>query len=254
MGSPKTYINSMFIVNRALTHFVSKKITKPIDLLVFGVHELRDGNLGFRIEYNGNNEFKSVCDDFNYIGNIQTELPDAVSMVTYTRAVEINLLAKGEDSVVKYETSANDDGGMGAIESYELTYFIGKTILKVIPNDAYYTQNENGLFVPASVSEYGELYENGDGVELIITGILRIKENSSSLTGYLSTGLVYTTALTDYIVDNAGHSKAQMVESMFGTMGSVGKEAIETYNKLKQIATNGNVKKRGSQFTRQPRF
>jgi len=213
-------------------------------------------------------------DYFNYIGNIQTELPDAVSMVTYTRAVEINLLAKGEDSVVKYATSANGGGGMGAMfgggglywqeiedndelilslydligegsrlpkdknevaivvdeynridkaffeklgmftetNNYELTDFIGKTILKVIPNDAYYTQDENGLFSPASVSEYGELYENGDGVELIITGILRIKENSSSLTGYLSTGLVYTTALTDYIVDNAQHSEIALAQ------------------------------------------
>ena len=53
------------IVNRALTRFVTQKITTPLELLVSGVHELRDGNLAFRIDYDYNDEFKSVCDDFN---------------------------------------------------------------------------------------------------------------------------------------------------------------------------------------------
>ncbi|MCL2003443.1 MAG: FtsX-like permease family protein, partial [Oscillospiraceae bacterium] len=90
--------------------------------------------------------------------------------------------------------------------SYRLTDFIGQTILKVVPNDAFYSQTADGLFAPASVSEYGELYKNGEGIELTIVGILRIKENSASLTTYLSTGLVYTTALTDYVVENAQNS------------------------------------------------
>lgn len=206
---------------------------------------------------------------FDYVENIKSELPDAVNMVSYSRGVEMNVLAKGEDSVVKFATSSNGSGGMAAMfgggglywqemedneelilslydlvgegsrlpegkneiaivvdeynridkaffeklgmfsetGSYKLTDFIGKTILKVIPNDVYYNKTEDGLFVPASVSEYGELYNNGDGIELTITGILRIKENSASLTGYLSSGIVYTTELTDYIVDNAQKSE-----------------------------------------------
>lgn len=55
----------VFIVNRILTRFVSQRITKPIELLVSGVHELRDGNLDFHIEYKYNDEFKAVCGDFN---------------------------------------------------------------------------------------------------------------------------------------------------------------------------------------------
>jgi putative ABC transport system permease protein len=98
-------------------------------------------------------------------------------------------------------------GMFSETDNYILDDFIGLTILKVIPNDDYYTQTENGLFIPAPVSEYSALYDNGDGVELTITGILRIKENSSSLTGYLSSGLVYTTALTDFIVGNAQNSE-----------------------------------------------
>ncbi|MCL2748297.1 MAG: ATP-binding cassette domain-containing protein [Oscillospiraceae bacterium] len=213
---------------------------------------------------------------FDYIAKVQSELPDAVSAVSYARAVEINLLAKGNDSVVKFATVAgNGNGGGGAgsgmgemfgggglywqemdgneelilslydlvgegsrlpkekdevalvvdeynridkaffeklgiftdTDSYKLTDFIGKTILKVIPNDAYYTQTADGIFAPAPVSEYGELYGDGDGIALTITGTLRIKENTASLTNYLSTGLVYTTALTDFIVDNAQQSE-----------------------------------------------
>ena len=211
---------------------------------------------------------------FDYIGNIQAELPEAVSMVTYTRAVEINLLAKGEDSVVLFETSANGGGGMGAMfgggglywqemenneelilslydligegsrfptaanevavvvdeynridksffeklgifseaDNFKLTDFIGQTILKVIPNDAFYTMGEDGLFTPATVSQYGDLYENGEGVELTITGILRIKEHSASMVSYLSSGIVYTTALTDYIVENANRSEIALAQ------------------------------------------
>ncbi len=207
---------------------------------------------------------------FDYIANIKSELPDAVNSVSYSRAVGINLLAKGEDSVIKYETTADSDiadeevmfygdgtywqeiddneelnlslydligegsrlpkeinevaivvdeynridkaffeklGMFTETDNYRLTDFIGKTMLKVIPNDAYYTKTENGLFVPAPASEYSELYENGDGVELTITGILRIKENSASVINYLLPGFVYTTALTDYIVDNAQKSE-----------------------------------------------
>ncbi len=44
-------------------------------------------------------------DYLDYIANLQTALPDAVNTISYTRGVDINLLAKGEDSVVKYETS-----------------------------------------------------------------------------------------------------------------------------------------------------
>jgi putative ABC transport system permease protein len=212
---------------------------------------------------------------FDYIANIQSALPGAVNSVSYTRAVEMNLLARGEDSVVKFETSSNGgSSGMGGtfggsslywqemdnndelilslydlvgegsrlpaeknevalvvdefnridmeffeklgmfteFESYELTDFIGLTILKIIPNDTYYTLTPDGLFVPASVSDYEGLFFNGDGIELTITGILRIKEHSSSLTGYLSTGLVYTTALTDFIVENAQNSEIAIAQ------------------------------------------
>ncbi len=55
----------IFVINRILTRFVSNKVTAPIELLVSGVHELRDGNLNYRIQYEYNDEFGQVCNDFN---------------------------------------------------------------------------------------------------------------------------------------------------------------------------------------------
>ncbi|GHU40217.1 sulfate ABC transporter ATP-binding protein [Clostridia bacterium] len=237
-----------------------------------------DDNVLYRHDSQANRvEHKNVLTQeyFDYIANIQSELPSAVNAVSYSRAVGINLFAKGEDSVVKFETSASvGEGGMEAAfgggslywqemdgnedvilslydlvgegsrlpkeknevaivvdeynrldktffeklgmtsetDSYKLTDFIDKTVLKVIPNDVYYTQTADGLFAPAMVSEYNGLYDNGDGVELTITGILRIKENSASMVSYLSPGLIYTTALTDYIVTNAQKSEIAVAQ------------------------------------------
>jgi putative ABC transport system permease protein len=198
---------------------------------------------------------------------MEAELPGAVNNISYSRNVEMNILAKGEDAVVKFDTNASAGGmggGMGSgnsywqeipdnadfilslydligegsrlpaaanevaivvdeynrinkvfferlgyfeeIDSYKLTDFIGETILKVIPNDSYYNLTDEGLYVAASPSEYNNLYDNDGGIELTITGILRAKESAETVISYLSSGLVYTVALTDYVLDNAHSS------------------------------------------------
>lgn len=88
-------------------------------------------------------------------------------------------------------------------EQYKLTDFIGKMILKVIPNDAFYTQNGD-LFAAANPSDYGKLYDGDTGTELTIVGILRAKPDASST--YLSPGIAYTTALTKAVVADAQNS------------------------------------------------
>lgn len=51
--------------NRILTRFVFRGIMNPIHILSHGVHQLRDGNLTYRIHYEKQDEFASVCADFN---------------------------------------------------------------------------------------------------------------------------------------------------------------------------------------------
>lgn len=56
---------AVIVTNRFLTKFIFKKIEAPLDILTSGVHQIRDGNLDYRIEYSEKNEFQSVCEDFN---------------------------------------------------------------------------------------------------------------------------------------------------------------------------------------------
>ncbi len=90
-----------------------------------------------------------------------------------------------------------------AAEQYKLTDFIGKTILKVIPNDAFYTQNGD-LFAAAGPGDYEALYDGEAETPLTIVGILRANPDASST--YLSPGIAYTTALTNAVVADAQNS------------------------------------------------
>jgi signal transduction histidine kinase len=55
----------IFLTNRILTRRMSMSITAPLDTLSYGVRQVRDGNLSFRLDYAGEDEFSPVCDDFN---------------------------------------------------------------------------------------------------------------------------------------------------------------------------------------------
>lgn len=217
-------------------------------------------------EKNSTKHSNIITEDYlNYIGKLETELPNTVNNISYMHGVNLNLLAKGQDTAVKFETTPAP-GGMGMImgsnstylqelpedndfilsqydligegsrmptgknevvlvidkynridkaffeklgitedtENYKLTDFIGKTILKVIPNDDYYTRNGD-LFTAAAPTDYEKLYDSDTGTKLTITGILRSKEDVSS--SYLSPGIAYTTALTADVVEDAQKSE-----------------------------------------------
>jgi signal transduction histidine kinase len=78
-GALVSLVCSVFIIlltNRFLTRFVFRKIVHALHTLTYGVHQVRDGNLGFRIDYGGNDEFSEVCGDFN---EMAVRLSDSVS-------------------------------------------------------------------------------------------------------------------------------------------------------------------------------
>lgn len=60
-----TIFLSILLTNRFLTKFVFRSIEEPLDILTKGVHEIRDGNLDFHIDYSHSDEFLPVCEDFN---------------------------------------------------------------------------------------------------------------------------------------------------------------------------------------------
>lgn len=55
----------IILTNRFLTHFVFKRIILALDTLVYGVRQIRDGNLIYKIEYTEKDEFEGICSDFN---------------------------------------------------------------------------------------------------------------------------------------------------------------------------------------------
>lgn len=56
---------SILLTNRFLTKFVFRRVQEPLDTLTQGVHQLRDGNLDYRIAYDRQDEFLPICQDFN---------------------------------------------------------------------------------------------------------------------------------------------------------------------------------------------
>ena len=77
-GALVSLVCSVFIIlltNRFLTRFVFGKLVHALHTLTYGVHQIRDGNLGFRIDYGENDEFTTVCEDFN---EMATRLLDSV--------------------------------------------------------------------------------------------------------------------------------------------------------------------------------
>ncbi len=56
---------TVLMTNRFLTRFVVCKIEEPLDLLSEGARRLGEGDLDYRIDYTGKDEFAPVCGAFN---------------------------------------------------------------------------------------------------------------------------------------------------------------------------------------------
>lgn len=70
-------IGIILLTNRFLTQRVFRSIITPLDTLVYGVHQIRDGQLDYRIDYAGKDEFSSVCSDFNEMAQRLLEFVNA---------------------------------------------------------------------------------------------------------------------------------------------------------------------------------
>lgn len=80
-----TIFASILFTNRFFTKFVWKRIEEPLDILVNGVHELRDGNLDYRIIYDRQDEFLPVCQDFNEMAGRLKEMVQRIQRQEQSR-------------------------------------------------------------------------------------------------------------------------------------------------------------------------
>ncbi len=81
---------SILLTNRFLTKFVFQKIEGPLDILSDGVKQISDGNLDYRIDYKCQDEFASVCTDFN---EMAARLKDSVERAELHEQSRKELLA-----------------------------------------------------------------------------------------------------------------------------------------------------------------
>ena len=81
---------SVLLTNRFLTKFVFRRIEEPLDILTAGVHEIRDGNLNFRIQYDRQDEFLPICEDFN---EMAVRLKESVTKIQQQEQNRKELLA-----------------------------------------------------------------------------------------------------------------------------------------------------------------
>jgi putative ABC transport system permease protein len=94
-------------------------------------------------------------------------------------------------------------------QTFTVNDFLGATMLKIVDNNDFYVNGGN-MYTAVSPAQYEYLYNNANGVELTIVGIIRVKEDAGST--FFSTGFVYTTALTDYVVEQAQNSNIALAQ------------------------------------------
>lgn len=75
---PILILLTVVLTNRFLIRFVFRKIEGPLLVLADGVHQIRDGNLDYRIHYEGRDEFGPICEDFN---DMAVQLQSSVALI-----------------------------------------------------------------------------------------------------------------------------------------------------------------------------
>lgn len=116
------------------------------------------------------------------IGNFPTAASEVALIVDSHNRLPVELLA---------------NIGVDINETYVFEDFMGMTFKAVTNNDFYVEQSS--IYVAST--DYETLYNKANNINLEIVGVLRVnKEASSEL---LSTGIGYTTALTDQLLNNA---------------------------------------------------
>ena len=212
------FIIVIFIIlmtNRFLTRMVIKSIVTPVDTLVYGVHQIRDGNLSYRIKYGGKDEFAPICADFNEMAERLTDMVNArqkdeenrreliagishdlrtplTSIKTYVEGIELGIASSPQMQKHYFDTIKNKTEDLEHIINQLFLFSkldtgefpmqiekidIGKWIIDFINtiSDEY---SQKGLQIELNQTEQKEVdYINADNIQFrnVLTNIL---ENS----------------------------------------------------------------------------
>ncbi len=140
-------------------------------------------------------------------GSVLSEIPNNPDFIqsqydilsgVYPESYDQAVLIVDKENLI--DVSILEKLGIDITDSYTFDDFIGKTF-KIISNDDYYTKIGT-TYVPQT--DYETMFNSPEAVPVTIVGIMRVDENAS--TELLSTGIGYTTLLTDYIINMASTS------------------------------------------------
>ena len=115
-------------------------------------------------------------------------------------------LALVVDKYNRIKTSTLDALGIdytAGLDTISYSNLVGKEF-KLVPNNTFYSYSDGVYKAPTTTSEYKKLYQNSNAITLKIVGILRLKNDDS--TEWLSEGIVYSSALTDFVRNDAINS------------------------------------------------
>lgn len=166
---------------------------------------------------NAGNYFKvttSSTGSFFRTQNFFSELPDnkdfilsQYDVLSGSYPVNYNDLVLVVDSQNRLNLDLLNALGISIDETYAFSDFIGKTF-KIVQNNDFYTEL-GPVYVPST--NYESMYLSNNSITITITAILRVKEDASS--ELLSTGIGYTTALTDELLRLAKTSNIVISQS-----------------------------------------
>ena len=166
---------------------------------------------------------------FSSGGTVLNEIPDNPEFIqsqydilkgTYPDAYDELVLIVDEQNQV--DVSILESLGISIEEDYTFDDFIGKSF-KIIPNDLYYT-SVGSTFIPSL--DYQSMYNSSEAITITIVGILRVNEDAS--TELLSTGIGYTTLLTDYLIEMDSTSDIVLAQEASPTVNVLTGQSFNT--------------------------
>ena len=149
------------------------------------------------------NPFSSASSVLNEVPNSPEFIQSQYDILAGQYPTAYNELVLIVDSQNQIDVTTLESLGISIEENYSFADFIGKSF-KVIPNNLYYTSN-GSTYIPST--DYETMYNSTEAITISIVGILRVNKDAS--TELLSSGIGYTTFLTDYMIDM--NSSSQIV-------------------------------------------
>lgn len=203
----------IIVTNGLLTRATFKCIIEPLDILSYGVHQIRDGNLDYQIEYNVKDEFLSICDDFNEMAKrlsnfVQEKQKDETSRKELIAGISHDLRTPLTSIKAYVEGIENGLATEPLIQKKYLAIIKNKT------NDLEHIVNQLFLFSKLDVGEfpfYMQLLDIGKELSSFIADIaeeyqkkgLKIKFNQNVEQAYIQADMVQLRSAITNILENS---------------------------------------------------